>query len=198
MPRLCRRLILGIILNPRHLTRRRSFPTFTDSSLVFNVCKEFARSHRVSASGAGCSSSKCPKHGHPARNRAATQVRQKHRENYQGTVAGPQSMHILDRLCLAQSMKMIASTKLAKAQRAMQAGKEYGSANSGAVGISRSICSSTVLQKSSNTHRRKRLQSASYLLSFRRTRVFAVVSTRLSPKPLAARWQIQNKPTPAP
>lgn len=28
-------------------------------------------------------------------------------------------------------MKMIASTKLAKAQRAMQAGKEYGVANSG-------------------------------------------------------------------
>jgi F-type H+-transporting ATPase subunit gamma len=31
-----------------------------------------------------------------------------------------------------QSMKMIASTKLAKAQRAMQSGKEYGLANSGA------------------------------------------------------------------
>lgn len=30
-----------------------------------------------------------------------------------------------------QSMKMIASTKLAKAQRAMQAGKQYGLANSG-------------------------------------------------------------------
>lgn len=29
-------------------------------------------------------------------------------------------------------MKMIASTKLAKAQRAMQAGKEYGVANAGA------------------------------------------------------------------
>jgi F0F1-type ATP synthase gamma subunit len=29
-------------------------------------------------------------------------------------------------------MKMIASTKLAKAQRAMQSGKEYGLANSGA------------------------------------------------------------------
>jgi len=29
-------------------------------------------------------------------------------------------------------MKMIASTKLAKAQRAMQAGKEYGIANAGA------------------------------------------------------------------
>jgi F-type H+-transporting ATPase subunit gamma len=28
-------------------------------------------------------------------------------------------------------MKMIASTKLAKAQRAMQAGKEYGLANAG-------------------------------------------------------------------
>ena len=28
-------------------------------------------------------------------------------------------------------MKMIASTKLAKAQRAMQAGKEYGIANKG-------------------------------------------------------------------
>jgi F-type H+-transporting ATPase subunit gamma len=32
-------------------------------------------------------------------------------------------------------MKMIASTKLAKAQRAMQAGKEYGLANSGALSI---------------------------------------------------------------
>ena len=32
-------------------------------------------------------------------------------------------------------MKMIASTKLAKAQRAIQAGKEYGSANSDVVGI---------------------------------------------------------------
>ncbi|KAI6145161.1 ATP synthase F1 gamma [Pisolithus tinctorius] len=31
---------------------------------------------------------------------------------------------------ITKSMKMIASTKLAKAQRAMQAGKEYGSANS--------------------------------------------------------------------
>ena len=30
-----------------------------------------------------------------------------------------------------QSMKMIASTKLAKAQRAMQSGKEYGTANAG-------------------------------------------------------------------
>lgn len=29
-------------------------------------------------------------------------------------------------------MKMIASTKLAKAQRAMQAGKQYGLANAGA------------------------------------------------------------------
>lgn len=42
----------------------------------------------------------------------------------------------LDRVCVVQSMKMIASTKLAKAQRAMQAGKEYGAANSGAVRIS--------------------------------------------------------------
>jgi len=42
----------------------------------------------------------------------------------------------LDRVCIVQSMKMIASTKLAKAQRAMQAGKQYGVANSGAVRIS--------------------------------------------------------------
>ena len=34
-------------------------------------------------------------------------------------------------LTLRKSMKMIASTKLAKAQRAMQAGKQYGIANSG-------------------------------------------------------------------
>ena len=33
---------------------------------------------------------------------------------------------------LLQSMKMIASTKLAKAQRAMQSGKQYGEANTGA------------------------------------------------------------------
>jgi len=35
-------------------------------------------------------------------------------------------------------MKMIASTKLAKAQRAMQNGKEYGKANSGRQTIHRS------------------------------------------------------------
>lgn len=34
-------------------------------------------------------------------------------------------------------MKMIASTKLAKAQRAMQAGKDYGIANSGEQSCSR-------------------------------------------------------------
>ena len=34
-------------------------------------------------------------------------------------------------LGLLQSMKMIASTKLAKAQRAMEAGKKYGLANKG-------------------------------------------------------------------
>lgn len=38
-----------------------------------------------------------------------------------------------------QSMKMIASTKLAKAQRAMQAGKEYGLANSGEFQLPRSM-----------------------------------------------------------
>ena len=34
-------------------------------------------------------------------------------------------------MCGEQSMKLIASTKLNKAQRALQAGKEYGIANSG-------------------------------------------------------------------
>ena len=34
-------------------------------------------------------------------------------------------------------MKVIASTKLAKAQRALQAGKEYGLANSGECGLKR-------------------------------------------------------------
>lgn len=42
-------------------------------------------------------------------------------------------------------MKMIASTKLAKAQRAMQAGKQYGGANAGSYSFRRTSSSQTYL-----------------------------------------------------
>lgn len=62
-------------------------------------------------------------------------------------------------------MKMIASTKLAKAQRAMQAGKEYGIANTGTffhLYRSRHVPNANVYdQKSSNTRTMRIPASAS-------------------------------------
>ena len=103
-------------------------------------------------------------------------------------------------------MKMIASTKLAKAQRAMQAGKEYGLANSGEflqLHPSRCIHPSTLrlpilnvisnsptpLQRSSNTHPPKKLANANSSSSFPPTRVSAVVSTPPSQRQLARRFK---------
>jgi hypothetical protein len=73
-------------------------------------------------------------------------------------------------------MKMIASTKLAKAQRAMQSGKQYGLANSGA---SRRLYIRFRILKTAqryfSTLLQKPLQSASFSLSSPPTKVSAVV-----------------------
>ena len=69
-------------------------------------------------------------------------------------------VHVVDNI---QSMKMIASTKLAKAQRAMTSGKEYGVANTGAHALS-------PRQLYTNAHLMQRCSTTPSLTSLRRTR----------------------------
>ncbi len=84
-----------------------------------------------------------------------------------------------------QSMKMIASTKLAKAQRAMQVGKKYGLANQGSYVTYLYHCRAQSLfqQRSLSTFLPTNLHPTSCLLSFPRIRVFVVVFTLPSPRP---------------
>ncbi|KAG9308322.1 ATPase, F1 complex, gamma subunit domain-containing protein [Chiua virens] len=103
---------------------------------------------------------------------------------------------------ITKSMKMIASTKLAKAQRAMVTGKEYGIANSGAsrsptrVRV-RPLTPTVVPQKSLTIPPQRHPPSVNSSLSFRPTRVSAVVSTPRSRKPPAVCSQTTENPVDA-
>ena len=98
---------------------------------------------------------------------------------------------------VGQSMKMIASTKLAKAQRALNSGKEYGLANNGTV-VTRihplPITDISFIQRSTNNPVLRTQLNINSSLSFPQTKVFAVVSTPLLPKPHAVLSQTGKSP----
>lgn len=119
--------------------------------------------------------------------RPQIEVRQEHRKDHQGTLGATSLVHSHSLTPLPQSMKVVASTKLARAERAMRAGKAYGTANQGRPGQVTHVMPSLPLCPSQNSTTRpasRRLRMPrSFTSPSPRTEVSAAVSTRPSPRP---------------